>query len=287
VSLFRRIRTVLCVLPLAAAFAAAAQQGFGPLDPTPPKDMSADQIIQRFGARETEFAKARENYIFRQSVKVVTLDNDTGKVDGQYQQVTDVTFNAQGKRDEHVVFAPQNTLERIMLQQQDLDDFEHGFPFVLTQKDLPDFDIKYLGRQKVDELDTYVFSADPKNVDPKHRNFKGKVWVDQQDYQIVLIDGKIIPDDFRSGHENMSPPFTTYYEQVDGKYWFPTYTKAEANFHIPATKDQLSDDIHVRMTIRYSDYKQFRSTSRIIFDGQDITDKGGQPDSTQPPPKTK
>jgi len=271
---------------LAAALAATAQQGFGPLDPTPPKDLSVDQIIQRFGARETEFAKARENYVFRQAVKVDTLDSDTGKVDGEYQQVTDVTFNAQGKRDEHVIFAPQNTLERIMLQQQDLDDFEHGFPFVLTQKDLPDFDIKYLGRQKVDELDTYVFSADPKNADPKHRNFKGKVWVDQQDYQIVLIDGKIIPDDFRPGHENMSPPFTTYYEQVDGKYWFPTYTKAEANFHIPATKDALSDDIHVRMTIRYSDYKQFRSTSRIIFDGEDITDKGAQPNQN-PQPQTK
>jgi len=79
----------------------------------------------------------------------------------------------------------------------------------------------------------------------------------------------------------MSPPFTTYYEQVDGKYWFPTYTKAEANFHIPATKDSMTDDIHVRMTIRYSDYKQFRSTSRIIFDGEDITDKG-TPDKQAP-----
>jgi hypothetical protein len=250
--------------------------------------VSVEQIIQRFGARETEFAQARENYVFRQAVKVDTLDGDTGKIDGEYQQVTDVTFNAQGKRDEHVVFAPQNTLERIMLQQQDLDDFEHGFPFVLTQKDLPNFDIKYLGRQKVDELDTYVFSADPKSVDPKHRNFKGKVWVDQQDFQIVLIDGKIIPDDFRAGHENMSPPFTTYYEQVDGKYWFPTYTRAEANFHTPATKESLSDDIHVKMIIRYSDYKQFRSTSRIIFDGQDITDKGTPPDQTpQPAPPKK
>ena len=282
VSLLARIP--VCALLLALPLAAGAQKGFGPLDPAPPAGLTPEQIIQRFAARETEFAKARENYVFRQAVRVDTLDNDTNKVDGEYQQVTDVTFNSQGKRDEHVVFAPQNTLERIMLQQQDLDDFEHGFPFVLTQKDLPDFDIKYLGRQKVDELDTYVFSADPKNADPKHRNFKGKVWVDQQDFQIVLIDGKIIPDDFRRGHENMSPPFTTYYEQVDGKYWFPTYTKAEANFHIPATKDSMSDDIHVRMTIRYTDYKQFRSTSRIIFDGQDITDKTATPNQNPPAP---
>jgi hypothetical protein len=276
----RRAALSLLLFPLTLC----AQNGFGPLDPAPPAGLTPDQIITKFAARETEFARARENYVFRQAVKVDTLDGDSGKIDGEYQQVTDVTFNAQGKRDEHVVFAPQNTLERIMLQQQDLDDFEHGFPFVLTQKDLPNFDITYLGRQKVDELDTYVFSAEPKSADPKHRNFKGKVWVDQQDFQIVLIDGKIIPDDFRPGHENMSPPFTTYYEQVDGKYWFPTYTKAEANFHIPATKDALADDIHVRMTIRYSDYKQFRSTSRIIFDGTDITDKGTP--SNPPAPTT-
>jgi hypothetical protein len=283
-ALLSTARRLAALSVLLLPFTLCAQNGFGPLDPTPPAGLTPEQIITKFAARETEFAQARENYVFRQAVKVDTLDPDSGKIDGEYQQVTDVTFNAQGKRDEHVVFAPQNTLERIMLQQQDLDDFEHGFPFVLTQKDLPNFDITYLGRQKVDELDTYVFSAEPKSADPKHRNFKGKVWVDQQDFQIVLIDGKIIPDDFRPGHENMSPPFTTYYEQVDGKYWFPTYTKAEANFHIPATKDALSDDIHVRMTIRYSDYKRFRSTSRIIFDGTDITDKGAP--SNPPAPAT-
>jgi hypothetical protein len=273
---------LILLSPLVFCLTAAAQQGFGPLDPTQPKDISVPEIIQRMGARETEFAKARDNYVFRQAVKVDTLDEDTGKIDGEYQQVTDITFNAQGKRDEHVVFAPQNTLERIMLTQQDLDDFEHGFPFVLLDKDLPDFDIQYLGRQRIDELDTYVFQAAPKHADPQHRNYQGKVWVDQQDFQIVMIDGKIIPDDPRPGHGNLSPPFATYYEQVDGKYWFPTYTKAEGNLHFPATKDGLAQDVHVKMTIRYTDYKQFRSTSRIIFDGQDITDKGAP--ATSPPP---
>src|SRR6185312_7559500 len=78
-------------------------------------------------------------------------------------------------------------------------------------------------------------------------------------------------DDFREGHENMSPPFSTYYEQVDGKYWFPTYTKADAEFHIPATKDALADDIHVKAVVKYTDYKQFHATSRILFNGEDIT----------------
>ena len=267
------IRAALIALTLAAPLAAFAQQGFGPLDPTPPKDLTVDQIIARFAARESEFAEARDNYTFRQSVKVDTIDNDTGKVDGEYQQITDIVFDKDGKRAEHVVFAPQSTLERLTLQQQDMDDLEHGFPFVVTTQDLPKFDLTYLGRQRVDELDTYVFAMEPKVPSLKDREFKGKVWVDQQDFQIVLVDGKIVPDDLRRNHENISPPFVTYYEQVDGKYWFPTYTKADATIHEPATKDTLADDIHFRQVVKYTDYKQFRSTSRIIYNGEDITNK--------------
>ena len=268
-----------CALAAPLALTASAQQGFGPLDPTPPKGLTVDQIIQKFGEREAQFAEARDNYIFRQSVKVDTLDSDTGKVDGEYQQTTDIVFDKNGKRAEHVVFAPQSSLERLFLQQQDMDDLEHGFPFVLTTKDLPKFNITYLGRQRVDELDTYVFSAEPKVQNLRDREFKGKVWVDQQDFQIVLIDGKIVPDDPRHGHENFSPPFVTYYEQVDGKYWFPTYTRADAVLHSPATKDTLADDVHFRQTVRYTDYKQFRSTSRIIYNGEDITNNH-TPDTT-------
>ncbi len=254
--------TLATAAQLALSSSAGAQQGFGPLDPAPPSGgLTADQIIAKFGEKETEFQKARDGYTFRQSVKVDTIDDDTGKVDGEYQQVTDIVFDKDGKRAENVVFAPQNTLERLMLQQEDLDDLERGFPFVLTSEDMHKFNITYLGRQKVDDLETYVFSAVPKVVSVKDREFQGKVWVDQQDLQIVLINGKIVPDDFRPSHENMSPPFTTYYEQVDGKYWFPTYTKAEAEFHIPATKDALADDIHMRAIVKYTDYKQFRATS--------------------------
>jgi hypothetical protein len=284
------LATLCLVVPLSLPTNAqdSSLAGFGKLDPSPPTGITPDEIIKKFGERETEFARARENYIFRQSVKVDTIDDDTGKVDGEYQQVTDITFSKEGKREEHVVFAPQNTLERATLQQQDLDDLEHGYPFVLASADLPLFNIAYLGRQKVDELDTYVFSAEPKVPDLKHRTFSGKVWVDQQDFQIVLINGKIVPDDVRRGHENYSPPFTTYYEQVDGKYWFPTYTKAEGVIHMPAQNGALSEDVHLRSIVKYTDYKQFRATSRIVYNGEDITNNkppADQNNAPQPSPK--
>jgi hypothetical protein len=273
---------------------AAAQEpaGFGPLDPTPPTGMTPQQIIEKFAARESVFAKARENYTFRQTVKVDTLAEDTNRVDGEYQQVTDITFNQDGKREEHVVFAPQNTLERVMMSPVDFDEIEHRLPFILTTEDLPKYDVTYLGRQHVDELDTYVFSAGPKVFEKGKHYFQGKVWIDQQDLQIVLVNGITVPQDKRRGHEDLQPPFTTYYEQVDGKYWFPTYTKAEGNLHFAAQEGALSQDVHMRNIVKYTDYKQFHATSRIIYNGQDITnnkapddkDKDNNKDKNTPPP---
>jgi hypothetical protein len=286
--LFTKSRLVLLTIALATPLAAAAQDssGFGKLDLAPPTGTTPDEIIKKFGAREAEFAQARENYTFRQTVKVDTIDDDSKKVDGEYQQVTDITFSREGKREEHVVFAPQNTLQRVMMSPVDFDEIEHRLPFILTTADLPQYDVTYVGRQKIDDIDTYVFDAGPNHIEKNHHYFQGRVWVDQQDFQIVLINGKTVPQDTRPGHEDLQPPFTTYYEQIDGKYWFPTYTKAEGVLHFKAQTGALSDDVHMRSVVKYTDYKQFRSTSRIIYNGEDITNKK-DPDATQSPPPKK
>lgn len=259
---------------------AAEEEGFGPLDPAPPANLTVDEIIKKFGERESAFNRARDNYIFRQTVKVQTISDETGKPDGEYYQVTDITFDKQGRREEHVVFAPQTTLERVIMSPTDFDEIQHRLPFVLTAEEMPQYDIKYLGRQRVDELDTYVFEAGPKTLEKGKHYFQGKVWVDQQDFQIVLINGQTVPQDTRKGHEDLQPPFTTYYEQIDGKYWFPTYTKAEGVLHFPAANGAMRQDVHMRNIVRYTDYKQFRATSRIIYNGEDITDNRA-PDADQ------
>ncbi len=285
-----RLLSILLAAALFPMAAPAQDSGFGKLDPTPPSNLTPDEIIKKFAARETDFAAARDNYTFRQTVKVDTIDDDSGKVDGEYQQVTDITFDKDGRREEHVVFAPQNTLERVMMSPVDFDEIEHRLPFILTTADLPQYTVTYVGRQKVDELDTYVFEAGPKNIEKGHHYFQGKVWVDQQDFQIVLINGKTVPQDTRKGHEDLQPPFTTYYEQVDGKYWFPTYTKAEGTLHFAAQEGAISQDVHMRNVVKFTDYKLFHVTAKIIYNGEDITDKkddSNDPQKTKPnqPPK--
>ncbi len=259
-----------------------AQQGFGPLDSTPPTGVTVAQIVDKMGQRESAFAAAREDYTFRQDVKFNTISEETGRPDGEYHQVTDISFDKDNRRDEHVVFAPQNTIERVIMTENDFKDIEKRLPFILTAPEIPDYNITYLGRQKVDELDTYVFDVAPRQLVKNHRYFQGKVWVDQQDDEIVMVNGLNVPQDTRPGHADLSPPFTTYYEQIDGKYWFPTYTKAEGTLHFPAQRGALSEDVHVRSVIHYTDYKRFRTTITIHYNGQDITNNKGDQSPTTP-----
>jgi hypothetical protein len=259
----------------------SGQAGFGKLDPTPPAGTTVDQIIAKFGERESAFAKARDQYTFRQTVKIDTIDDDTGKPDGEYLQVTDIVFGDRDERTEHVTFAPANTIQKVIMTEADFDDIVHRLPFVLTTPELPQYDLTYLGRQKVDDIDTYVFDCKPKELVKGKRYFQGKVWVDQQQDEIVLINGKAVPDNLRRGHEDLSPPYTTYYQEVDGGNWFPVYTKADGVLHFPGGNGYLAQDVHLRYVVKYEDYKRFHAKSRIIYDGAELpTDQ--KPANTPP-----
>ena len=163
----------------------------GPLDSAPPQGITPDEIIKRFSAKETEFAKAREQYTYRQDVKVETLDGDT--VDGQYREVFDVLFDDKGKRLENVVFAPQSSLTKIYMSQEDMQDIRHMLPFVLTTEEIPEYNILYVGQQQEDELHCYVFDIAPKKIEGKKRYFQGRVWVYDQDFQIEKPTAKPCP----------------------------------------------------------------------------------------------
>lgn len=264
-------------------------QGFGKLDVSAPS-VPAQQIIDNFTAKESEFRTAMGNYTYERSVKVETIDDD-GKVDGQYYQVTDITFDPTGRRYEKVVFAPENSLQRVSMSPADFQDIEQRLPFVLTKEDVGQYNLTYVGKQKVDEVDTYVYDVKPKVLEKNKRYFQGRIWIDQKDLQIVVTNGKNVPDDTRKGHEDLSPPFTTYREQVDGKYWFPVYTRGEGVLHFSGGSGYLSQDVHMRETLKYANYKRFGSSVKITFDGQDISNEsskqGQQPPPQQQPPPTK
>ncbi|MDE3063856.1 MAG: hypothetical protein KGJ51_12445 [Acidobacteriota bacterium] len=253
--------------------------GFGKMDVSAPAT-APDEIIKKFAAKETEFQDALNHYTYRRIARVQTLDDDN-KVDGEWYEVDDVIFDPSGRRTERVVDAPASSLQRVMMSPSDMQDIQHGYPFVLTTDQVAQYNISYAGRQKVDEVDCYVFDVNPKQIEKGKRYLSGRIWVDATDLQIVVVDGRMVPDDTRKGKEDLHPPFMTWRQQVDGKYWFPVYTKGEGILHFSGGNGYMGEDVHIRDVVKYTDYKRFGSTSKIIFEGQDISPK--QPNQTNQP----
>jgi len=227
------------------------EAGNGLLDFAPPKTMSAQEVIQKLGVAETAAKEARLHYTYKQDVSVQTL---IGKdVTGEFHEVTNVSYDEKGKRKEEVAFAAQNSLRGIQLTQEDMEDIHTFMPLMLSSEDLAQYNLTYAGQQHVDDLDTYEFHMEPKKEEKGKRYFQGRIWVDAQDFQIVKVCGKSGPEKLpvkKKDRPELHPTFVTYRQLVDGRYWFPAYTRSDDTLHFKA------ESIHMREIIKYSGYKR-------------------------------
>ena len=158
------------------------------------------------------------------------------------------------------------------ITQADVDDMGGISPFALEPSKIDQYNIRYVGKEKIDELDLHVFDVTPKVV-PKfskttERFFSGRIWVDDKDLQIVKTKGKGVPED----KNNKFPVVETYREHIDGKYWFPTYSYADEELIF-----EEGGSLHVRMKIRYTDFSPTRATLKVteIGENEDSTSSGG------------
>lgn len=266
--------TLMAPIGLSAQTSASCDAGNGSLNPAQPAGTTSQQIIEKFAAKEAVFKRARNNYTYTQDITVQTLDGNT--VSGEYRLVQDIVFDDKGNRVEEVKFAPQSTLRAVTMSASDFEDFRNMMAFILTTDDTPKYNLLYVGQQRVDEIDTYVFDIAPKTIEKGRRYFQGRLWIDNRDFQIVKSCGKTVPQVVatkkkKNEQEDLSPTFVTYREQVDGEYWFPTYTRADDVLHFQV------GDVHIREIVKYMNYKRFGSTSRIVFKGEVKDDKSVQP----------
>ena len=252
-----------CLLLVCVAGSACLAQDKKP-DPT------ADQIqniIKTFAQHETEFSNARENYTYRQSIKMSEVDPPGGT----YEMVEEVSFDERDRRVSHVTYAPVNGLVNLQMTREDEQDFQNVYPYVLTTEALGNYDIKYIGREQVDEIGCYVFTAAPKSLTrDRKRYFEGQIWVDDQDLQIVKTDGKSTGY-LRRGEDQQFPKFVTYRQQIDGKYWFPVYTYADDTLHF---KDGPSQ--RIKVIVKYDHYKKYVFKTESTIKYGDAIDSGAK-----------
>jgi hypothetical protein len=240
----------------------------------PPADVN--RIIRAFSSKETEFRQALNKYVFKRDATVQSIGMG-GQITGEYHRVSYFTFDDSGKRFEKISFFPMPTLTELVITNEDLEDLGGIQPFALEASKLDQYNFTYAGKERIDELDLYVFDVAPKVIPKKvsERFFQGRIWVDDKDLQIVKVRGKGVPEG-----DQRFPTFETYREQIDGRYWFPTYTYADEDLEFPG-----GNVIHMRMLVRYTDFKRGQADVRIIED-----DEGGGPgveDQTEQKPASK
>lgn len=233
----------------------AQQEGSSHISTEQPS-IPVKDIIQKFAEHEAEFRRERDNYTYTQIFVFQELDDD-GQPDGEYRLTSDILFTPAGKRYEKVLEAPSPSLKRILMSQQDFDDIEKVWPLVLTTDELPKYDVKYVGREQIDEVNTYVFDIAPLKMEKGQRYFGGRVWVEDKDLQIVKTHGKATGL-LKKKEDQAFPTFETFRENIEGHYWFPTYTRADDYLRFKS-----GQAVHIRLSVRYQNYKRFGSTIKI------------------------
>ena len=291
------------LFPLLAAIVLCSASAFAQTPTTPaagspsvvnrsgsPTDV--ERIIRAFTAKETEFRKALNEYGFRRDAVIQTIAFG-GQISGEYHRVSRFVFDDSGNRYEKILRFPVPTMSEISITAEDLEDLGGVQSFALESSKIHEYDFAYVGKEKLDELDTYVFDVTPKILSDARRlaalkksklperYFQGRIWVDDQDLQIVKARGKGVPET----DKQKFPTFETYREQIDGKYWFPTYTYAddELNFKSGQT-------VHLRMRIKFTDFERLRGRATVIEQGDepdDKTEKPAKPTATPTPPAQK
>ena len=235
-------------------------------DTSPVNSADMDKIIASFTAKEAQFRRALNSYSFKRDALVQSIGMG-GQVIGEYHRVSLFTFDDQGNRYEKISFFPMSSMPEIT--QEDIDDLGGIEPFALEPSKVGKYNIRYVGKEKIDELNLFIFDVQPKVLpDPKktkERLFSGRIWVDDQDLQIVKTKGKGVPET----KINKFPTVETYREHIDGKFWFPTYSYADEELIF-----DNGGSLHVRMKVRYLDFTPTRATLKVTEVGESDTPSG-------------
>ena len=235
-----------------------------------------DRVIKGFTQKEVEFREALKKYSFRRKAQIQIV-GDGGQITGEYIRESQYIFGDDGTRYEKVLYAPMPTFSGITAE--DLDDLGGVNPFAIDPAKLALYNLTFLGKERIDELDLYVFDVEPKiKLDPKRskdRYFLGRIWVDAEDLQIVKTRGKGVPETA----DNKFPVVETWRENIDGKFWFPTYSYGNDELYF----EKSGETMKIKLRVRYTDFKEAKVTVRVLDDEEEVTEE--KPKTTPPPKK--
>jgi len=221
------------------------------VQPEAPPSLPPAQIIAAFIKKEDLYYTERPLFSYRRTIRIQEFGPD-GRPSGEYNATYQAVRAADGQLYEKALAAPETSLQYLQFEPDDAHYFTSIPQYPLTTAELNKYNVQFLGTEKVDEIDCYIFQVHPKTLERKHPYFDGVIWVDQKYLEVVKTYGKWITD-LGPMHPASLPfsIFETYRENVEGKYWFPDYSRSDDMYKL---KDR---EIPIRVTIKWSDFKPF------------------------------
>ena len=221
------------------------------------EEMKPREVIDRFLEAESRLRTEFQHYTYSQTILFQEL-SDMGSVRGQRVVEYDIYFDTAGERQLRKT-RDRGRMPNIRVSKEDLDDAVSRQPFMLTKENASKYEIDYVGKELIDELNTYVFDVEPRDKKKGKRYFQGRVYVDDVDFLIVMTSGRIVPD-YRN---NKFPAFETIRQEVEEGIWFPTWTGADdyLNFR--------GGPVRIKQVITYENFKRFEVETSITFDTEE------------------
>jgi len=137
-------------------------------------------------------------------------------------------------------------------------------------REIPEaYNFKLLGEEVVNGRKAWIVDATPKpNYTPKNsrasmlKKFHGKMWIDQQEYQWVRLEGEVI-DTVSWGLflARLAKGSKIFFEQVrvNDEVWMPKQIKLNLDARLALFKHMQGD-----IDVKFESFRKFQSDSRIL-----------------------
>ncbi len=214
---------------------------------SPQPSLSPGDALARAVENEAKLKSAEGDFSYHVEIRVRTF-GEAGSVTGQLHRVSEMTYDDLGNRTEKILEYPPSRLSLLIgTLKPDFKSLVGVDPFFLTADQLPLYTIRFVERQKIDELNTYAFDVEPieqkwpaKRKEQGEFPFKGRIWIDDQDFQIVKMEGRATTTKKDSQR---------FRENVDGRHWLPSFVYAKDVLDMPRF------DLPIEIQIKYTGYR--------------------------------
>jgi len=209
-------RTIVASLIIAAAAS----------PPPPLQRASPSELLSASAERGKELLAALRDYTYYSELTIQTV-SQADTITGKYYRFSQISFDREGNRQEKVLENTSTLPVDVHIGTDTANNLTAVYQFIITPETINQYELSYVGRERIDELDTLVYDVKPrvKLPDPDKSNqryLKGRIWIDEQDLCVVKVSGQALPE----SSSRRTPKFETYFQNHD-KYWFPAYTTAD------------------------------------------------------------